>query len=245
MTPRLFYFQFLLLFFALVLVACDTVGEIPPNDDDTSDDDDSAAQGDDDDIANDDDVSDDDDAADDDDALGGDDFLDAVVPTFDDCSGNQFKLGLGDGSEVGPFEGFFPAPTSFANGGFTQFTIRTGEKESWSALNGNYEGLSANTDIQFTTPASVAGNVVLNASLSELTLGDASLELAGNYGMPANNPHSSVGGSVFFTQVPAPNAQTAGNYSAIIQKIVSLSSQQILLGVRGCFDATLTPTDGG
>ena len=37
------------------------------------------------------------------------DYVDATPPAFDDCSGNQVKLMLGDGTEIGPFDGFFPS----------------------------------------------------------------------------------------------------------------------------------------
>ena len=227
---------------ALALGACQPLGEVPPQ----TDDDDSSVSDDDDTSTDDDDTSaDDDDAStDDDDSLGGQDYTDASIPDYADCSGNRFKVVLGDGSAIGPFEGFFPSPTSFANN-FPQFTIRTGEDAAWTALNGNYNSLTQNTDITFTSPPSVEGNVVLQASIASSTIGTAPADLAGNYGMPTTNLHASVGGSVHFTSLPAPNAQATGTYSGIIQKIVSLSTQQVLLGVRGCFDAALTPTDGG
>jgi hypothetical protein len=225
----------------LLLVGCQPSGEVPlPDDDDdsaTSDDDDSATSDDDD------TTDDDDDTADDDDSLGGEDFTDAYVPDYADCSGNRFKLVLGDGTEIGPFEGFFDSPTSFANN-FPQFTIRTGEDAAWTALNGNYNSLTQNTDVTFASPPSVEGNIVLQAALTASAIGAAPADLAGNYGMPSTNLHASVGGSVQFSSLPAPNVQATGSYSGVIQKIVSLSNQQVLLGVRGCFDALLVPTDG-
>lgn len=224
---------------ALSLVGC-PADDVPPVDDD-----DSSVPDDDDTAPDDDDSVDDDDAApDDDDSLGGEDFLDATIPDFTDCSGNQFKIVLGDGTELGPFEGFFPAPTSFANN-FPQFTIRTGTEDAWTALNGNYSGMGADAEIPFESPPSVEGNVVLQALLSAATVGTGPEDLVGTYGMPSTNLNEAVGGSVTFSSVPAPNAQATGSYSGIIQKIVSLSSQQVLLGVRGCFDAQLAPTDGG
>lgn len=232
--PRLFP-TLPLCFLGLLLGACDPVAEVPPQPDD-----DDSAVGDDDDSSADDD--DDTTATDDDDSLGGEDFTGAYVPDYSDCSGNRFKLVLGDGTELGPFDGFFDSPTSFANN-FPQFTIRTGEDAAWTALNGNYNTLEQDTDIAFTSPPSVEGNVVLQASLTSSAIGTAPADLAGNYGTPASNLHASVGGLVQFSGLPAPNAQTTGSYSGIIQKIVGLSNQQILLGVRGCFDALLSPTD--
>jgi hypothetical protein len=104
--------------------------------------------------------------------------------------------------------------------------------------------MTTGSDIPFASPPSAAGNVVLQASVQTTVIGGASSDLAGNYGLPANNLHGSVGGAVQFTSLPAPNAQASGTYSGIIQKIVGLSAQQVLLGVRGCFDAALTPNDG-
>jgi hypothetical protein len=235
--------KLLLCFLGLFLGACQPAGiEVPlPDDDDTTDDDDSAGSDDDDTTGTDDDDTT---GTDDDDSLGGEDFIDAYVPDYADCSGNRFKLVLGDGTELGPFEGFFDSPKSFANN-FPQFTIRTGEDAAWTALNGNYNSLAQDTDIALASPPSVEGNVVLQASLASSSIGTAPADLAGNYGMPASNLHASVGGFVQFSSLPAPNVQTTGSYSGIIQKIVSLSSQQVLLGVRGCFDALLVPTDGG
>ena len=46
-----------------------------------------------------------------------------------------------------------------------------------------------------------------------------------------------------FSSVPAPNSQSVGVYSGVVQKIVSFSEQQVLLGVSGCFDALLESTD--
>jgi hypothetical protein len=222
-----------LLLLALALGACRPLGEVPP----PTDDDDSAVSDDDDTSTDDDDTS-----TDDDDSLGGQDYTDAYLPDYPDCSGNRFKLVLGDGSAIGPFEGFFDSPTSFANN-FPQFTIRTGEDASWTALSGNYSEMTTGTDIAFASPPSVPGNVVLQASVQATVIGGAPAELAGNYGLPASNLHGAVGGAVHFTSLPAPNAQATGTYSGIIQKIVSLSTQQVLLGLRGCFDAALTPTD--
>jgi hypothetical protein len=232
---RVQFLALLIVLLALLLAGC-------PSDDDDSgvvDDDDSAA--DDDDAMDDDDAVDDDDGADDDDAAV--DYVDAVVPTFDDCTGTQFKMMLGDGTELGPFDGFFPAPTSFANN-FPQFTIRSGVDTAWTALNGNYEGMATGGVIPFEGPSSQAGNVVLQAMVDATAIGAAPADLAGNFGEPANNLHPDVGGQVVFSALPAPNAVTTGEYEGIIQKIVSFSDQQVLLGVKGCFSETLVPTDG-
>ena len=210
--------------------------------------DDDTAGPDDDDVADDDDVTDDDDATDDDDGADDDDaaidYIDATAPAFGDCAGNQVKLMLGDGTEIGPFDGFFPRPESFANN-FPQFSIRIGVDDAWVALNGNYDGMSPGT-IPFETPSSTPGNVVLQAALMEASLpGGAPVDLAGNYGFVTNNLHPDVGGSVTFDgAVPGPNVAVNGTFQGIIQKVVSFSDQVVLLGVSGCFDATLEPTDG-
>ena len=237
----------LLLFLSLFLIVtgCGDGGELLADDDDSAGDDDDTSN--DDDAANDDDdaTSDDDDTTgDDDDATGDDDdYVDVNLPSFGDCSGNQFKVGLGDGTELGPFEGFFDNPTSFANT-TGSFTVRIGTDDVWVALNGNATSMSAGSPIPLQSPPSVAGNVVLQASLSELALGESKTALAGNYGLPASNLHPSVGGEVTFSSVPSPGTTASGTYSGTIQKIVGLSNQVILLGVTGCFEANLTATDG-
>ncbi len=229
-----------LLLLALLLAGC------PTDDDDSggpADDDDATA-------ADDDDATDDDDAADDDDDATGDDddaakidYLDATVPDFAGCSGNQVKFVLGDGTELGPYDGF-QSKASFANC-FPQFTIRIGEGDTWAALNGNYEGMNGGVEIPFQSPSSTAGNVVLQASIPESVLSaEAPLDLAGNFGLVNTNRHSDVGGSVTFDgDVPGPSVAVSGTYSGVIQKVVSFSEQVVLLGVAGCFDATLLPTD--
>ncbi len=222
----------LLLALPLLVLGC------PSDDDDTAVDDDDSSVLDDDDVGDDDDAGDDDVGDDDDDEI---DYVDATVPDFADCTGNQFKLTLGDGTELGPFDGHV-AEASFANN-FPQFTIRTGPTTSWTQLNGNYTGMDAGTPIAFESPSSQAGNVVLQALLDASAIGAAPADLAGTYGEPPNNLHPDVGGTVTFDAVPGPNLETSGVYEGIIQKIVSLTDQQILLGVRGCFIATLAPTD--
>ena len=226
--------RFLALFLAvpLLLLGC------PSDDDDTADDDDSSVVADDDDVVDDDDAGDDDAGDDDDDLV---DYVAATVPDFAGCAGNQFMLMLGDGTEIGPFDGHV-AEASFANN-FPQFTIRTGPTTSWTQLNGNYTGMQAGAAIPFQGPSSTAGNVVLQALLDASAIGASPVDLAGTYGEPPNNLHPDVGGSVTFDAVPGPNLETSGTYEGIIQKIVSLTDQQILLGVRGCFVATLAPTD--
>ena len=220
------FFVFLLFAGSLVLAGC------PDDDDATADDDDATAD-------------DDDATADDDDATGDDDdaidYPDAVVPDFPGCTGNQFLLMLGDGTEIGPFDGF-NADKSFANN-FPQFSIRLGPTGSaWVALNGNYDGMDPG-NIPFEGPSSQAGNVVLQASVDPSAIGGAPDDLAGNFGEPPNNLHPTVGGSVTFTVVPGPGVTSTGTFEGVVQKIVSFTDQVVLLGVSGCFDAPLVATD--
>jgi hypothetical protein len=230
-----------------LLAACLLLTGCPNDDDDSSPLDDDDAGADDDDASGDDDDA----SGDDDDASGDDDdvaldYLDATVPDFDGCSGNQVMFTLGDGSEIGPFTGFFPLPASFANSGdFTQFTIRMGTDSSWAQLSGNYSGLAPDSDVMMQSPASTPGNVVLQASLSEDVLpNDAPEDLSGNYGFVNTNRGAEVGGTVRFDGVvPGPDVAISGTYSGIIQKVVSLSEQVVLLGISGCFSETLHPTN--
>jgi len=221
----------------LLLGAC---GDAPDDDDATADDDDSASD-------DDDATADDDDATvdDDDDATGGaPDYVDAVIPDYPDCVGNSVLFSLGDGTELGPFDGFFEAPTSFANN-FGQFTIRVGTDDAWTALNGHYDGMDTSGPIEFEGPSSQPGNVVLQALLTPEVTGGGPEDLAGNFGAPPSNLSPEVGGSVTFGAVPSPGGTSLGVYSGIIQKFQSVGVEQVvLLGVSGCFNATLQATDG-
>jgi hypothetical protein len=239
MTARPLHILALLLGLSLLVLG---ITACPSDDDDTAGDDDSAEDDDDvvdDDDAGDDDAGDDDAGDDDDDVI---DYVDATIPDFAGCAGNQFTLMLGDGTEAGPYEGFFAEPASFANNSL-QFTIRMGVTEAWTALNGNYSGMTAGTPIAFQSPSQDPGNVVLQAWVDASVVGGGPADLAGAYGDPSSNAHPDVGGEVVFDAVPAPNAESSGTYSGIIQKNVSLTDQQVLLGVRGCFTVDLVATD--
>jgi hypothetical protein len=217
----------------------------PGGDDDSAvADDDSTAADDDDSTATDDDDAttppgDDDD---DDDSTEAVDWTSASIPEFGDCSGNQWKAILGDGSAIGPFDGFL-AEDSFANN-FPNFAILVGVESDWSGLNGNRDGMSAGVEIPFQQPASQAGHVVLNTLVSANTVAGLPPELGGAYGVPTVNPDASVGGSVVFDTLPEPNTTSTGRFSAILQRSQGIQpGQVILIGVAGCFNAALSPTD--
>ena len=221
----------------------------------TGDDDDSAA-GDDDDATGDDDDStgdDDDSTGDDDDSTGDDDdstdppmdYDAATVPDFADCdaSQNQFKAMLGDGTVIGPFSGFSPAPASFANNN-GQWQLRMGAGASFNQLVGNREGYVANTPIAMQGPAATPGNVLTNILVDAGDLGGGAAPTAGGYGLPTINADARVQGTVTFTTLPEPGATAAGTFEAVLQNQQQLNmGNTVLLGISGCFSAPLTATD--
>ena len=217
-----------------------------PGDDDDSaavDDDDSAA--DDDDAANDDDVADDDDDDDDDDdTTAGQDYDAATVPAFGDCdpAQNQFKLMLGDGSEVGPFSGF-DSGASFANNN-GNWTLRMGSGATFNQLQGQRTGYVLATAIPMQGPAGNEGNVVSNVLIDLADLGGSAAAMGGGYGLPNLNADDRVMGEVTFSVLPEPSATATGTFSAVLQHNQQLGAGNVvLLGIRGCFQAPLSATD--
>ena len=220
----------------------------------TGDDDDSAVGDDDDATGDDDDAGDDDDSTgDDDDSTGDDDdstdppmdYDAATVPDFGDCdaSQNQFKLMLGDGTVIGPFSGFQPAPTSFANNN-NQWTLRMGSGATFNQLQGNRDGYTTGAPITMQGPAMNPGNVLSNVLLDAGDLGGSPAALTGGYGIPNVNADARVEGTVTFTTLPEPGATTAGTFEAVLQNQQQASlGNTVLLGINGCFEATLTATD--
>jgi len=237
------WFLALLLLLSLPLAGCPT-----------GDDDDSAV-GDDDDVADDDDATGDDDDAtgDDDDATGDDDdstdppadYDAATVPDFADCdaSQNQFKVMLGDGTVIGPFSGFSPAPSSFANNN-GQWQLRMGSGASFTQVQGNRDGYALNAAITMQGPAMNPGNVLANVLIDAGDLGGAPAATGGGYGIPTVNADARVLGTVTFSVLPEPDATATGTFEAILQNQQQLNlGNTVLLGLSGCFQAPLTATD--
>ncbi len=222
----------------------------------TGDDDDSSATDDDDATGDDDDATGDDDDAtgDDDDTTAGDDddstdppadYDAATVPDFADCDAtqNQFKLMLGDGSVIGPFTGFSPAPASFANNN-NQWQLRMGLGSTFNQLQGNRDGYATGVAITLQGPSANPGNVVTNVLVDAGDLGGAPAATGGGFGLPAVNADARVGGSVTFTTLPEPGSTAAGTFEGILQNNQQLSmGNTVLLGISGCFSAALTATD--
>jgi len=216
----------------------------------SADDDDSAAADDDDSASDDDDAVDDDDAADDDDDDddddgAGQDYDSATIPDFGDCdaSQNQFKIMLGDGTEIGPFSGFSPAPTSFANNS-GNWTLRMGSASTFNQLQGNRTGYATGSAITMQGPPGDAGNVVSNVLIGAGDIGASPGVLGGGYGLPLANADGRVGGEVTFSVLPEPDATATGTFSAVLQHQQQLTAGNVvLLGIRGCFEAALTATD--
>jgi hypothetical protein len=215
-----------------------------------------AAVWDDDDSADDDDVGDDDVGDDDvgDDDVGDDDAGDddtslvdldgATVPVFPDCTGNQIKFILGDGTELGPIDGL--DSSSFANN-TGQFKIQVGSSAgSWAAITGHQGQMQAGTPITFQTPPDSPGNAVLQSFVAAADIGSSDSALAAAYQMSASALDPRVGGEVTFDSVPAAGQLTSGTFSGIVQWYIGpLTPRIILLGVAGCFSGTLEATDGG
>ena len=210
------------------------------------DDDDSAGDDAGDDDAGDDDTGDDDtgddDAGDDDTSLV--DLDAATVPVFTDCTGNQVKFMLGDGTEVGPIDGL--DSSSFANN-TGQFKIQIGSNSgSWAAITGHQGQMQAGSPITFQTPPDSPGNAVLQSFVAAADIGSSDGALAAAYQMSAPSLDSRVGGEVTFTSVPTAGQLTSGTFSGIVQWFIGpLTPRVILLGVAGCFSGTLEATDGG
>ncbi len=221
----------------LLAILALSIGSGCPGDDDDSaptDDDDSA-------IANDDDVANDDDAT----TPAPADYDLATAPEFSDCnaSQNQFKLMLGDGSVIGPFSGFSPAPASFANNS-GNWTLRMGEGATFNQLQGNRTGYTSSTAIPMQGPAGTEGNVVSNVLVDLGDIGASPTPIGGGYGLPNVNADKRVGGEVTFNVLPEPDATASGTFSAILQHNQQLAAGNVvLLGIRGCFSAPLTATD--
>jgi len=229
---------------ALIAYGCASSGW---NDDDVSDDDDSAADDDDagDDDAGDDDAGDDDagddDAGDDDASLV--DLDAATVPEFPDCTGNQVRFVLGDGTEIGPVDGL--DSSSFANH-TQQFKIQLGSSSLWTAITGHVEGMNTGVPIAFQSPAQSPGNAVLQSFVGASDIGGSDPALAVAYGMQASGLDKRVGGSVVFDSLPEAGQVTSGTFSGIVQWFIGpLTPRVVLLGVAGCFSGTLEATDGG
>jgi hypothetical protein len=154
-------------------------------------------------------------------------------------------LTLGDGSSIGPFGGVFASPASFANNN-GQWTLRLGQDTVFAQLQGNNAGsvYPLNTDIALQAPASTAGHVIVNVVIDASQLGSAPAFAAGGYGLPAANADPRVLGSANFTAAPAPNGTVDGRFSAILQHQQQLmAGNTVLLGIAGCFQTTLAPTD--
>ncbi len=199
-------------------------------------DDDDATSDDDDDATGDDDTGDDD-------SVPGD--LDAVtIPEFSDCTGNQVKFVLGDGTELGPVSGF-DATASYANHTGV-FKIQVGSPTLWAGILGHQGEMQAGSPVIFQAPAELPGNAVLQGFVSVSDIGTSDPGMAVGYGMAASGLDERVGGEVTFDVVPAPGQQTSGSFSGIGQWWVGpLTPRVILLGVAGCFSATLEATDTG
>ncbi len=226
----------------LPLAGCPSGGDddsaVTDDDDTTVDDDDTTAD-------DDDTTADDDDDDDDDTTPPPADYDAATVPDFADCDAaqNQFKLMLGDGSVIGPFSGFSPAPASFANNN-NQWTLRMGAGATFNQIQGNRDGYVVGTAIPLQGPSANPGNVLTNVLVDAGDLGGAPAATAGGYGLPNINADARVGGSVTFTTLPEPGATTAGTFEGVLQNNQQLSmGNTVLLGIRGCFSATLTATD--
>ena len=218
----------------------------PSGDDDDSavDDDDSGT--DDDDTSDDDDTVGDDDDDDDDDDDGASDFDQATPPDFAGCdpTQNQFLVMLGDGSTIGPFSGFQAAPASFANVN-NQWQLRMGDS-TFAQLQGNREGYTAGSAVTLQGPAATPGNAVVNVAISLDDLDGADAAMGGGYGLPTLNADSRVGGEITFSVLPEPDATATGTFSATLQHNQQLRlGNTVLLGITGCFQATLTASDGG
>jgi len=218
----------------------DSAGDDDSGDDDTGDDDAGDDDAGDDDTSDDDD--DDDDSGDDDDAPV--DYTDATVPDFPDCdrSLNQVKFVLGDGTVLGPVDGL--DSSSFAN--FTgQFKIQLGASDLWAAVTGNVTKMTAGVPIDFQLPAETPGNAVLQGYVGSSAVGASDPAMAVAYGMNAAVLHPSVGGQVTFDALPTSGTETTGSFHGVVQWYVGpLTPATILVGMRGCFTATLQATDG-
>ena len=178
------------------------------------------------------------------------DLLDATIPTFaSGCSGNRFKAILGDGTELDEVEGFIES-ASFANTANQQaFRIRLGLEgldpgSQWVQLSGDRIGLAGGGP--YPLPDNNNGPMVLVAYIgTDATGGPA--PTAGAYGFPLI-AHPSVGGSVEFTlNLPEPGGLVVGEFSGTLQggtTTLDDPAQVILLGVAGCFEATLQAENG-
>ena len=235
-------------FFAALLLSLPLAG-CPSGDDDDSgatDDDDVVADDDDATADDDDTTADDDDTGDDDDSTPPPaDYDAATVPDFADCDAgmNQFKIMLGDGSVIGPFSGFSPAPASFANNN-NQWTLRMGLGATFNQIQGNRDGYAVGTVIPLQGPSANPGNVLTNVLVDASDLGAAPAATGGGFGIPTVGADARVGGSITFTTLPEPGATTAGTFEAVLQSNQQLSmGNTVLLGISGCFSATLTATD--
>ncbi len=216
----------------------------------TADDDSAAA---DDDTTVDDDTTGDDDStpADDDTSVGDDDTTaqdwdQASVPDFADCSGNAFKVMLGDGTVLGPFTGEFGLPASYANNN-GQWALRMGPSATlFAALQGNNSLYVVDQDIVIvpstTTPA--PGSISLQVFVDGTQIGDAPPATGGAFGFPTTGADPRVGGQVNFSSLPLAGATGAGRFSAVLQSPQqAMLGNIVLLGVRGCFSIALSPTD--
>jgi hypothetical protein len=174
--------------------------------------------------------------------------VNAAVPDFADCTGNQFKVILGDGTALGPFAGEFGTPTSFANTN-GQWALRLGpSNQMFSGLQGNNNTYVAGQDIAFvpSTTSPPAGAVSLSVFVNPNELGGAPAATGGAFGYPTVGADSRVGGSVNFSGLPLAGATGSGRFSAILQSPQqSMLGHVVLLGVAGCFSQALSPTDGG
>jgi hypothetical protein len=206
------------------------------SDDDSGDDD----SGDDD---SGDDDSGDDDSGDDD--TGDEEDLDAAtIPDFPDCTGNQVKLRLGDGTEIGPVNGLDSA-ASFANH-TGAFKIQVGGAMLWTAISGNGGGMQAGSPITFQPPHETPGNAVLQGYIGASEIGTSDPAMAVGYGMVAAGLDERVGGVVTFDAVPDAGQQSSGTFSGILQGYIGqFTPRVILLGVSGCFSGVLEATDAG
>jgi len=222
---------------ALSLLAAGCASADWGSDDDTSGDDDSAG----DDDTGDDDTGDDDTGDDD---TGEEDLDAATIPDFPDCTGNQIKLILGDGTEVGPVNGLDLA-ASYANH-TGAFKIQVGTGMLWMAISGNQGGMVAGSPITFQPPHETPGNAVLQGYIGAGEIGTSDPAMAVGYGMVAAGLDARVGGVVTFDTVPEAGQQTSGTFSGVLQGYIGqFTPRVILLGVAGCFSGVLEATDSG